>query len=57
MFQCAAYVLMAIIIMRLKLFMTPHLCIMTSLLASKKVTMSVFTITVSLKDMYYTVYS
>ena len=36
-FQCAAYVLMAIIIMRLKLFMTPHLCIMTSLLASKKI--------------------
>lgn len=35
--QCAAYTIMAIMIMRLKLFMTPHLCIVTALLASKKV--------------------
>jgi len=34
--QMAAYAVMAVLIMRLKLFFTPHMCIMTGLLASPK---------------------
>jgi len=36
-FQCILFTMLAIIIMRLKLFWTPHLCLMTSLLASRQV--------------------
>lgn len=35
--QTAAYAVLAVLIMRLKLFLTPHLCILTSLLASPMV--------------------
>lgn len=34
--QMVAYAVMAILIMRLKLFLTPHMCIVAGLLASKK---------------------
>ena len=34
--QTAAYGVMAVLIMRLKLFLTPHLCILAALLASPK---------------------
>ncbi len=36
MLQTVAYGVMAVLIMRLKLFLTPHLCILAALLASPK---------------------
>jgi hypothetical protein len=36
-FQLSAFAVIAIFIMRLKLFFTPHVCLMTALLASKEV--------------------
>ena len=35
--QCAMYAIMAIGIMRLKLFLTPHLCVLCGLIASEQV--------------------
>ncbi|XP_043482068.1 probable C-mannosyltransferase DPY19L1 [Leptopilina heterotoma] len=34
--QCGAFILMAVFIMRLKLFMTPHLCIISGLVIGKR---------------------
>nr|CAD7448110.1 unnamed protein product [Timema bartmani] len=36
--QLCPFIVMAVLIMRLKLFLTPHLCILTSLLAARRVT-------------------
>lgn len=35
--QLLAFAILAILIMRLKLFLTPHMCIMASLICSKQV--------------------
>lgn len=38
--QLVAFAVLAILIMRLKLFLTPHMCIMASLVCSKQVRLS-----------------
>jgi len=42
--QCAAYAAMAIMIMRLKLFFVPQLCILVSLIGNEKVKVCATTI-------------
>jgi len=41
-FQLILFTTLAVIIMRLKLFWTPHMCLLSSLLASRQVCHSVF---------------
>ena len=38
--QLVAFAVLAVLIMRLKLFLTPHMCIMASLICSKQVCLS-----------------
>lgn len=38
--QLVAFTVLAVLIMRLKLFLTPHMCIMASLVCSKQVRLS-----------------
>lgn len=41
--QLLAFAILAILIMRLKLFLTPHMCIMASLICSKQVQLAAAT--------------
>lgn len=48
--QSLAFALLAVLIMRLKLFLTPQLCLLTAILAKVKVSLSIVLLTVQVHD-------